>query len=69
MELDNPRDRLVRREPFDFQLVEQGLDFVGQTEALAGERGAHRGPTAANFCDFSVCEAVRSGHLSSRNRI
>jgi hypothetical protein len=68
MQSDDASRTFVRREPFGFQLVEQGLDIVGQIEAFAGERGAHRGTTSANFCDFSVGEAGRSRHMISRNR-
>jgi hypothetical protein len=58
-------DRSSRGQPFGFQLIEQGLDFVGQIEALASERGAHRGTAAANFGDFGVGEAGHSGHMTS----
>ena len=69
MEFDDPRGSLVRGKPFGFPLIEQGLDFFGQMEAFAGERGAHRGTTATNFADFGVGETGRSGHRTSNNRI
>ena len=56
-------------QPFGFQLIEQGLDFVRQIEALAAERGPRPGTAAANFRDFDVGEAGRSGQMTSRNRI
>jgi hypothetical protein len=49
MECDDPRGRLVRREPFGFQLVEQGLDFVGQTPPFGGVLAAELRALAPAF--------------------